>query len=174
MIEQWKDIKGYEGLYQISNTDKVKALKRTTYMLINNCYRTYKEKVLKHNIANGYLTVLLYKNKIASRKSIHVLKAIAFIPNPDKLPEVNHIDNDPLNNDLKNLEWCTHVHNINHKVIQGRQAKGETHGMVKLNEKKIKKIRSLKGFTQRELAKKFNVYESTIQKIINKRTWKHI
>lgn len=106
MDEIWKDIEGYEGLYKISNLGKVKSL---------NYHMTGKERILKPGKDNhGYLFVILYKEGKHKTCTVHRLVAEAFIPNPDKLPCVNHKDENPLNNNLNNLEWCTHKYNINY------------------------------------------------------------
>lgn len=94
MEEIWQDIKNYEGLYQISDKGNVKSLKR--------------EKILTpQKNSNGYLRVQLTKEGVKNRFFVHRLVAEAFNPNPNKYPIVNHLDCNPLNNDFKNLEWCT-------------------------------------------------------------------
>lgn len=102
MQELWKDIKDFEGLYQISNFGNVRSL-------ITN-------KNIKFNKVKGYLYVHLYNN--SKRKSIRVnrLVAQAFIPNPDNKPQVNHIDGDKLNNRVDNLEWVTREENMQHAI----------------------------------------------------------
>lgn len=100
MEEIWKDIKGYEGLYQVSNLGRVKSLGNG------------KEKIRKTNISsNGYLSLILVKNKKGKNFSVHRLVAEAFIDNPDNLPCVNHKDENKLNNCVDNLEWCTKQYN---------------------------------------------------------------
>lgn len=104
--EVWKDITGYEGLYQVSNLGNVKSL---------NYNRTGQEKILKAiNHKCGYLRVTLYKNSKCVTYRLHRLVAQAFIPNPDNLPEVNHKDEDKSNNCVNNLEWCDSKYNINY------------------------------------------------------------
>lgn len=111
MQEIWKDIAGYEGLYQVSNYGKVKSL---------NYNHTKTEKVLcKKQHKSNYVTVMLCKNGENKNKSIHILVASAFIPNPNSYPCVNHIDGNKKNNNVDNLEWCTHKQNIEHAIKTG-------------------------------------------------------
>ena len=112
MEEIWKDIAGFEGLYQVSNMGNVKSLERT---VCDNrgYYRTVPERIRKpRNTGKGYLAVNLYKDGKAKNYKIHRLVAQAFLPNPYNLPEVNHIDEDKYNNCVENLEWCTSQYNI--------------------------------------------------------------
>ena len=100
MKEIWKDIKGYEGLYQVSSLGRVK--------------RVDTDRILKTYANKGYHQVQLSKNNIKSNKTIHRLVAQAFIPNPENKPEVNHIDEDKSNNSISNLNWMTSKENSNH------------------------------------------------------------
>lgn len=104
--EIWKDIEGYEGLYQISNFGRVKSFPRLGARL--------KEHILKVTNNNGYMRLSLAKNKTRKYFYIHVLVAKAFIPNPNKYPEVNHIDENKSNNHVDNLEWCNKSYNANY------------------------------------------------------------
>lgn len=125
--EIWKDIKDFQGLYQISNLGRVKSLPRT-YKL--HGFITTKERILKFGITNkGYYYVNLSKNAKVNRQYVHRLVAQAFIPNPDNLLEVNHKDENPKNNNLENLEWCTHAYNNTYgtKIERMRQKKLGTH-----------------------------------------------
>ena len=106
MKEIWKDIDGFQGRYQISNLGNVMSL---------NYNNTGKSKLLKPMPnQKGYLSVALSKNNHRTMKQIHRLVAEAFIPNPDNLPQVNHIDENPKNNMLSNLEWCDAKYNNNY------------------------------------------------------------
>lgn len=101
-MEVWKDCKGYEGLYQVSNMRRIWSVKS--------------QKILKQqDRGNGYLSLNLYaKNGKKKKESVHRLVALAFIPNPNGLVEVNHIDENKYNNCASNLEWCDKSYNINH------------------------------------------------------------
>ena len=109
MREIWKDIKGYEGLYRVSNLGKVKSLDRFIHYK-NGVNKFHKGKLLTIH-KNDYLFVRLYKKSIPKTKYIHKLIAEAFIPNPNNYPEVNHKDENKLNNSIDNLEWCTIAYN---------------------------------------------------------------
>lgn len=112
MKEVWKDIKGYEGEYKVSNYGRVKSLKN------------HKEKILKQWKNNkGYLNIALYKNKKSKMYRVHRLVALAFIPNPENLPEVNHKDEIKENNHVDNLEWCDRKYNMNYGTVRERLSK---------------------------------------------------
>jgi len=109
--EIWKDIKGYEGYYQISNRGIVRSLDRKIEYSDGRT-RIYKGKIIKQlKNNNGYLYVRLSKGSVKYGAFLHKLIAIAFIPNPNNYPIVNHKDENPLNNSIKNLEWCTYKYN---------------------------------------------------------------
>ena len=108
----WKDIEGYEGLYQVSDTGEVRGLDRKT---TGNRNRTIKGTVLKKGkTTTGYWLVVLSKDGKSRTHKVHRLVAKVFINNPQGKPNVNHIDNNPLNNNVENLEWCTQSENVAH------------------------------------------------------------
>lgn len=116
MEEIWKDIKHYEGIYQVSNKGNImflgkKAPIRNQYGATG--FRTVPSKQLKPS-GNRYLKVALYKNGVKTYYSVHRLVAEAFLPNPEGKPQVNHIDENKLNNNVENLEWCTSRYNCNY------------------------------------------------------------
>lgn len=119
MQEIWKDIKNYEELYQVSNYGRVKSLQRYV-KTCNNSNRTVREKILKLTKDNtDYYVVSLWRENKQSRPHIHRLVAETFIPNPDNLPCVNHIDGNQLNNTVTNLEWCDYSYNAIHAIKIG-------------------------------------------------------
>lgn len=106
--EEWRPIKGYEGMYEVSNLGRVKRLplgKQWPYRQTHNNIR--KPKLTRR----GYLSVNLSKNNIVKEHLIHRLVAEAFIPNADNLPIINHKDCNPQNNNVDNLEWCSYSYN---------------------------------------------------------------
>ena len=115
MIEIWKDIEGYEGIYQVSNLGNVKVLDRYVNSSIkNNKIVKRQGKILKQYIKKGYLQVTLTLNNKRKYYNVHRLVANAFIPNPDKLPQVNHKNENKYDNRVENLEWCTAKYNCNY------------------------------------------------------------
>ena len=114
MIEEiWRPIEGYEGLYEVSSYGRVKSLKRPYEN--NGGIQWTKERILSPGKdKDGYLQVNLHCNGKQHQRKIHRLVAQAFLPNPDNLPQVNHRDEDKLNNRVENLEWCTAKYNSNY------------------------------------------------------------
>lgn len=112
--EIWKPIKGYEGLYEISNYGRVKSLPKIRGRRLTN------ETILKPRISTqGYIMVGLRKNDKTFNASVHRLIAEAFIPNPENKKKVNHIDGNKQNNSIDNLEWCTPSENMQHAYRTG-------------------------------------------------------
>ena len=110
MTEIWKDIPKYEGYYQVSNIGNVKSLERKDAI-----GRRVRETLLIANISKkGYARVRLYKNDTKMMYSVHRLVALAFIPTVKNKTEVNHIDENKLNNHVDNLEWCNRSENVNY------------------------------------------------------------
>lgn len=106
MKEIWKDVPNYEGLYQVSNLGRVKSFRKSTK------FGCQAEFILKPSVANnGYAQVALYKNTKKQKFLVHRLVASVFLPNPDNLPQINHKDENRLNNNITNLEWCTAEYN---------------------------------------------------------------
>lgn len=122
MKEIWKDIIGYEGLYQVSNLGRIKSLKRKTISRNGNTkyLKSEKERILKTvNDNNGYVIVYLCNNGKNKMIRVHRLVAKTFIPNPEMKPVVNHINGIKNDNRLENLEWTTYQENIIHAYKTG-------------------------------------------------------
>lgn len=123
MEEIWRPVVNYEGLYEVSSLGRVRSLGFDIY---------HPSKFLKMRANNKkYFYVDLHKNKTAVRFLVHRLVAIAFIPNPDNLPCVNHKDCNPQNNCVENLEWVTHQQNMNYPPTRKRLS--EAHKGLMLN-----------------------------------------
>ncbi|MEC1155035.1 NUMOD4 domain-containing protein [Cytobacillus horneckiae] len=182
-MEIWQDIAGYEGLYQVSNKGRVKSLLRKN-IGSDGRNRTFKEKILKPiSDRKGYFQVGLCKNGKAKMFLIHRLVSVAFIPNPNNKPEVNHKDGDKINNYASNLEWNTSRENIKHAFDTGLMKAtvfiGEENPSSKLKVKEVRYIRENyiprdKEFGTEALRKKFGVSQQNISKIVNFKVWKDI
>ena len=162
---QVKEIKGYEGLYQISSEGDVFSATR----------QGSPGTVLRQSVANtGYRRVCLSKKNIRKAFDVHRLVATAFIPNPKNLPTVNHKNFDKTDNGIENLEWMTFVENLKHAFDNGRYkgVKGSKNHSSKLTEKQVCEIRRrAENETSASLAREFKVSDTAIYDIINKRRW---
>lgn len=115
-MEQWKDIKGFEGVYQVSDLGNVKSLKR--FVSNGHALIEVKEKLLTKKLTKkGYLSVTFRHYDHFSTPLIHRLVAIAFVPNPDNKPQVNHKNGIKINNSKHNLEWSSSMENCCHREL---------------------------------------------------------
>ena len=120
--EIWKDVKGYECLYEVSNFGRVKSKDRRVKVVHKSTfYKNLKGKMLKPSKTIGYENVTLCKEGRTEYKSVHRLVAEAFIPNENNLLIVNHKDESRSNNHVDNLEWCTHKYNITYGTAPSRK-----------------------------------------------------
>lgn len=120
MEEIWKDIVGYEGLYQVSNLGRVKRLAREA-KYSNGTIHHYEEMIIKPKINKfGYYYLTLYRNSIKWSARVHKLVANAYVPNQHNYQCVNHIDENKLNNRADNLEWCSKAYNNTYNNIRQR------------------------------------------------------
>lgn len=176
MQEIWKSVKGYEGLYEVSNYGNVRSLAHTTEIERNGIKikMPHPSKILKpQKRQHGYLSVCLYgrggKNGRFKQASVHRLVAEAFVPNPRNCEEVNHIDEDKQNNRADNLEWCTHKENSNHGTRGARIGHSNKHSekrpkrpIAQFDEfgNLIEEFKSLADMQERTGLKKSNVCNS--------------
>lgn len=182
--EIWKDVVGYEGLYQVSNLGRVKSLERVAY--INRGRggkgprqtRPIKEKILFVRYGtNGRLGVQLSKNNETKLFYIHRLALSTFAGVQEGRPFCCHIDGDKNNNKIINLKWGTRLENEKDKIKHGTLSRGERCGTHKLMNEDVYRILYLyetEGYSQRSLAKMYNLEPSTIHSVVHKKSWRHL
>lgn len=161
--EIWKDVPGYEGLYQVSNLGEVRSLPRYEKDKNNKLYKR-KGVILKQSkTTTGYWKVELCKNGTRKSLKVHRLVALAFIVNTFNKPFINHKDGNPLNNIVDNLEWCTQSENIQHAhdtgLINNFQNKLDHNEVIReyLNNSKTE-----------EICRKFNISKTVLYGILKK------
>jgi len=182
IMEEWRDIKGYEGVYQASDLGRIRSLDKIRRKWNHQGKRDvdylYKGRVLKSNICNIYLYVCLMHKGVKKSRSVHRLIAKTFVDNPNNKPNVNHIDFNHYNNSSNNLEWCTQYENIQHTKKHGRSryANGEDQGKTRLTKEDVIKIRcmSKEGVSQGKIASMYKMSRSGICNIISKKSWKYV
>lgn len=145
----WKDVPGYEGLYQVSDSGEVRSLSKLSYN--GRGWGLRKQKLLKPGHREGnYLFVVLSNGKNVKHEAVHRLVAMAFLENPKGLPEVNHKDEDPQNNTVENLEWCSRQYNIDYS--KSKKVSQFTKTLEKVAEyKSIANAAELTGISRRAI-----------------------
>lgn len=116
-LEVWRNIDGYDGLYQVSNKGRIRSFHRWRGETPDENGRILRQS----KTTTGYLKVELRKDGRKKTKKVHRLVAAAFIPNPDNLPMINHKDVNPLNNNVENLEWCDQNYNMRYAYEHGNK-----------------------------------------------------
>ena len=157
--EIWKDIKGYEGLYQVSNLGNVRSL-----MFVNGTTFKPRIRLLKQQIRNNYYIINLCKNGKRKQHSVHRLVAQEFLENKQNKEVVNHLDFNKLNNKVENLEWCTQKENVSHSLCN---MKGKRH----FNKDKVYGVSFRKRINKYELVidKKYRGTFVTLEEAIKER-----
>lgn len=176
--EIWKEIKGFEGYYQISNLGEVKSVKRVV-IRSNKMKLSVKERFMKQTLCQGYYYVDLFKEGKKTRSFIHRLIALHFIDNPQNKPSINHINGIKNDNSISNLEWATQKDNIIHAYGAGLMdsSLGENSNLSTLKEKQVIEIRNLynSGLTNKtKIGSMFGVTRGAIRSIVNHKSWKHL
>lgn len=167
MTERWKDVVGYEGLYQVSDYGRLKR------MVSIKCK---KERIKKPvTTRNGRLSTTLYKNNIEQKMLIHRLVLMSFVGLPEADQITRHLDGNPMNNNLTNLRWGTHKENQQDSIKHGTKSdpprvdnSGSKNGQSKLTESQVSKIKVMAKagkYTQREIAEMFGITQQTVSDI---------
>lgn len=158
MEEVWKDISGYENIYQVSNKGRVKSLARKTNQSDKKRYT--KEKILKQRkTTHGYMEVTLRKNNIRKHYKVHRLVMMAFHGKSKLI--VNHIDCNKTNNNVENLEYCTYQENSNHYLWNRKQPKIDTY------KKEIINLYA-KGYSIKYLSRTYKYDPKTVKHLLSR------
>jgi YesN/AraC family two-component response regulator len=171
MDEIWKDVPGYKGHYQVSNTGKILSLKKSSPRLMRPGLTP-----------DGYFLCCLQATSMEKKreyKYLHRLVATAFIPNPSEHKIVNHINGIKTDNRATNLEWCDVKYNWDHAIRIGiiPDQKGQGNFSSKLKERQVIEIRRLhseQGMRLKDIAAKFCISPSTVSNIVNRQRWAHV
>jgi len=175
--EYWAYVPQYESIYMVSNIGRVKSMPRK----IIKGKRTYYtgELVLSHCFQKGYRQLVLHNGVKKRSYRVHVLVAMAFIPNPQNKPNVNHINGRKDDNRVENLEWTTQKENVRHAFSIGLVTipKGSEKHSAKLNESDVIEIRrrfkdGVKEYTA--IGREYGVSPTCIKYIIQNKSWKHV
>lgn len=185
MEEIWKDVVGYEGLYEVSNFGRIKGLAKISNsgnQYGSKSFRPIRERIMKEWLlkrGTGYKAVTLKNKGVRKNFLVHRLVAIMFIPNQESKPYINHKDGNSKNNHIDNLEWCTQKENMHHAahILKTIKVYDSEHQSPTLKIPQVKDIldRYIFGdISQTELGRRYNVSDGVVYGIVNRRTWKSI
>ncbi|MBR3497884.1 MAG: hypothetical protein IKO05_02695 [Selenomonadaceae bacterium] len=170
--EEWRDIAGYEGHYQVSNYGRVKSF---------YCNKVTLRKIIRKPVVikDGYIQVSLDKDGERKCVGLHIIVAKTFLPNPENKPLVNHESNDPANNCVWNLNWATNSENQNHAVRIGTKKIGYRNPRAKLTPDQVRFIREHyiprdKEFSLAAFSRKFGVGITTLKRVVTGQGYKNV
>lgn len=164
-VEEWRPITGYEGLYEISNLGRVKTHHTRIGGLQDTC-----NHIMKQSIMGGYYKVVLRKDGKKKMVNVHRLVVCAFLDNRLGLKEVNHVDENKLNNNVTNLEWCSHRYNIaySHNIEKAYNAAKKSVNVWRKNGEYVNRYEST-----HEAARKLHCDQRHISKCCNGKIKSH-
>jgi len=172
-MPQWKPVKNYEGLYEVSDNGEVNSVK-IAIIKKNGNVLNFEPKSKTKGISNkGYYVVSLYKKNVRKTMLVHRLVAQVFVENKNEHEVVNHLDGNVLNNNACNLEWCTQKQNVHHAIKYGFWRHPDNCNFSVLTESKVMNI--LKSDkTREELVYQYGVSRETIRRVQKGLTWKNV
>lgn len=174
ITEIWKDVPGYEGIYQVNNIGVVKSLDR--FVVFKNGQRSFRsgKTLVSIKTHKRCHKVFVSKNGKTRGMFVHRIVAMAFIPNPENKPQVNHINGNRSDNGVENLEWVTGMENIIHALQTGlHNNRGQDSPRAKLTDAMVIDIRN-DSRPQKEIATQYNVSCTCIRDIKSRKRWKHL
>lgn len=174
--EEWRDIPGYEGYYQVSNLGRVRSLDRVVTR--SGFDKRLKGKILLGRVVDyGRIIVSLSKGGVVRRRKVHSLVMEAFVgPYPDGL-EIRHLDGDPSNNCIDNLRYGTSKENARDKLRHGTYIHGERHPLSRLKDEDILEIRRMYvsgEATQAEIGERYGIWQTHVGHIVHGESWPHL
>jgi hypothetical protein len=179
LVEQWKPIAGYEGLYEVSDLGRIKGLEKKAWN--GNSFIKIRERILKVFVnKSGYIHVSIYKDKKQKSFYVHRLVAESFVDNPENKPTVNHKNGIKQDNRCFNLEWSTYSENNQHSYDFGlkKRPKGELSVKTKFTNEKVLAVRRLyrmrPNLNKAALSRRLGVCESCVSNILSRKRWNHI
>ena len=173
--EVWKDMPNFNGFYLVSDLGRVQSLPRSKFSKAKSIQHV-PGGILKIRIRRDYPTVYLSRNGHGMNMRVHRAVALAFIPNPEGKPCVNHKDGNKNNCRADNLEWVTYKENDRHASENGLKACGSRQHLAKMSEEDVSFIKKQlrQGQSVRSLARTYQVHYSTMLDIKHGKTWRHV
>lgn len=175
--EEFRPIPGFEGFYECSLSGVVRSVGRTVRHPTGSP-KQWPGRVLKQTrrSAGGYCMVSFSKHGKTTAHSVHRLVALTWVPNPDGLPHVAHLDGDSGNNDARNLAWVSPAENESHKVLHGTRPQGERVHNATLTEAVVRQVRAMseQGLRCHEIATALGLNYYTAWGIARGQSWRHV